>query len=68
LGFFDNIASDTWELLKQKVQQMGSNTKGDPLKVESRVSPGKFFQSHFEPNFVCQHERRIGRQGDGGKW
>ena len=24
--------------------------------------------NHWEPVFTCQHERRVGRWGDGGKW
>ena len=30
--------------------------------------PGNFYQNNYEPDIVCQHERRIGRLGDGEKW
>ena len=32
------------------------------------IAAKDFFQDHYEPNFACQHEHRMGRLGDGGKW
>mmetsp|Transcript_75742 Transcript_75742/g.225811 ORF Transcript_75742/g.225811 Transcript_75742/m.225811 type:complete len:374 (-) Transcript_75742:98-1219(-) len=30
--------------------------------------PAAFWQIHFEPSFSCDSERRLGPQGEGGKW
>lgn len=77
LGFFDDISSAHWNLLKQKVSEMSPNYSTWYLPYNaSRTEPayqrikkmGQFYQSSYEPDFVCQHERRIGKRGDGGKW
>jgi len=73
LGFFDDIPSPTWDRMKAKVKDMSPNfnTYYLPFKDggDARVrKPGTFYQNNYEPDFVCQHERRIGKLGDGGKW
>lgn len=82
LGFFDDVSSHHWNLLKEKVKYMSPNydkwylphgngmkDKQDKKINDNRNSkPGYFYQKSYEPDFVCQHERRIGKNGDGGKW
>lgn len=64
--FFDDVSDQDWELLKQRVQEIQPNTNGNPGK--GRAGTPFWFQNHYEPDFACRHERRIGRLGDGGKW
>jgi len=65
LSYFDDIEPENWSLMKEKVNFMKENRVSDAnLKEE----PEWAYQHRFHPDFLCSHERRIGRKGDGGKW
>eukprot|EP00565_Helicotheca_tamesis_P001191 CAMPEP_0185725932 /NCGR_PEP_ID=MMETSP1171-20130828/2057_1 /TAXON_ID=374046 /ORGANISM="Helicotheca tamensis, Strain CCMP826" /LENGTH=339 /DNA_ID=CAMNT_0028394177 /DNA_START=167 /DNA_END=1186 /DNA_ORIENTATION=- len=78
LNFFNDIPSDQWKLLKDRVkwQSPNYNTLSMPVydettgevKKEVKMNSRVFYENHFEPEFACMHERRIGQMGDGGKW
>jgi len=70
-GFFNDMRSFDWERLKGRVWN-SINHKFDstekPEKTITLVPPANWYQLNFEPDFTCQHERRVGGLGDGGKW
>jgi hypothetical protein len=66
-GFFDDISDEEWQILQHKVEKVYPNTRGNPY-TDKLNSARAYFQNHFEPDFACRHERRVGALGDGGKW
>mmetsp|Transcript_57073 Transcript_57073/g.139062 ORF Transcript_57073/g.139062 Transcript_57073/m.139062 type:complete len:394 (-) Transcript_57073:44-1225(-) len=66
-GFFDDVPDKEWTQIRQRVKNVHPNTNGDPY-VDQWAGSNIWYQSHYEPNFACRHENRIGRLGDGGKW
>lgn len=67
LGFFDDIPSHTWTLMKKRIGHLHSIPGFSQTDYRNKY-PGFYYQYHNEPDFTCQHEMRIGNQGDGGKW
>uniref|UniRef100_A0A0G4IG63 Methyltransferase domain-containing protein n=1 Tax=Chromera velia CCMP2878 TaxID=1169474 RepID=A0A0G4IG63_9ALVE len=52
----------------QLVQDM-NDLYQDILQNNNLTMDGRFwFQMHFEPDWGCVHQKRIGTPGDGGKW
>lgn len=39
-----------------------------PFPAIQGCPPSHFWQAHYEPSFSCAFERRLGLQGEGGKW
>jgi len=67
LGFFDDVQSHTWDLMKKKVAEL-RKLPDFPQSDYRNKHPGFYYQYHNEPDFTCPHEMRIGDRGDGGKW
>lgn len=71
LGFFDNISSRDWELMRKRVRERTNHNDkilGQRSKVLWMEVPNAWYQNNWEPDFSCKHERRIGGLGDGPKW
>eukprot|EP00588_Corethron_pennatum_P010073 CAMPEP_0194271106 /NCGR_PEP_ID=MMETSP0169-20130528/4976_1 /TAXON_ID=218684 /ORGANISM="Corethron pennatum, Strain L29A3" /LENGTH=332 /DNA_ID=CAMNT_0039013383 /DNA_START=153 /DNA_END=1148 /DNA_ORIENTATION=+ len=80
LGFFNDVSSAHWKKLKEKVKWQSPNYNpwslphinedtGKERTNDWRAKhPAYFYTMHYHPDFVCQHERRIGQLGDGGKY
>lgn len=62
-GFFTEIQESEWEKLTERVRNT-PNCAGNCAAEAAHV----WYQNNWEPSFTCQHERRVGRWGDGGKW
>jgi hypothetical protein len=71
-GFFDDIDEDRWKRLQNRhVQQFPNHLSfpKDGSKLANEInSPPLWYASHFEPEFTCEQERRVGKLGDGAKW
>ena len=62
-GYFDDIRESDWNLIKARMDDTPSCAIGcEPEE------PATWYQRNWEPAISCQHERRIGSWGDGGKW
>ena len=68
LGFFDDISTAHWKRLQEKVNDMSPNFVEWLMRKKEGQEWWWFWQGHYEPDFVCQHERRLGMEADGGKW
>lgn len=65
LGFFTDIPEREWNMLKERVKEVQPNMCS---YCEGGDQSNSWFQNHFEPEFACRFEKRVGRLGDGGKW
>ena len=63
-GFFNDMRQNDWQKLKERIR---TTPDCDGNGCKSSGAP-EWYQRNWEPAFTCQHERRIGQMGDGGKW
>eukprot|EP00558_Chaetoceros_sp_UNC1202_P003000 CAMPEP_0197236244 /NCGR_PEP_ID=MMETSP1429-20130617/3425_1 /TAXON_ID=49237 /ORGANISM="Chaetoceros sp., Strain UNC1202" /LENGTH=324 /DNA_ID=CAMNT_0042694999 /DNA_START=107 /DNA_END=1081 /DNA_ORIENTATION=+ len=71
LGFFDDIDSTDWRRLKERFQSTRPNAlfdQKDEIYQEHAKQANIFWVENYDPEFTCQHERKVGPLGDGGKW
>ena len=65
-GFLDDIDDRTWAMYERRhASQMAKQAIAGG---GSEKPPRVWYQNNWEPSFSCQHERRVGQMGDGGKW
>eukprot|EP00922_Rhytidocystis_sp_ex-Travisia-forbesii_P057897 GHVS01085663.1.p1 GENE.GHVS01085663.1~~GHVS01085663.1.p1 ORF type:complete len:387 (+),score=48.04 GHVS01085663.1:168-1328(+) len=66
LKFYESITEDDWRLRKEKFYLQRSRQEIIETKVGE--AGNSWFQNHWEPEWACELEERIGRMGDGEKW
>eukprot|EP00922_Rhytidocystis_sp_ex-Travisia-forbesii_P027276 GHVS01039979.1.p1 GENE.GHVS01039979.1~~GHVS01039979.1.p1 ORF type:complete len:472 (+),score=76.65 GHVS01039979.1:45-1460(+) len=65
-GFYNKINESDWRLRTQKVwTQRG---RQENIATHGREAGNAWFQDHWEPEWACELEERVGIMGDGGKW
>lgn len=57
-----------WALRRAGAAWQAARNAVEAEDANFRVHMGVWWQNNYEPEFSCAHERRLGRQGDGGKW
>ena len=67
LGFFQDVPDSVWKLYKERFQFTQPNYNEKSVKNDAKIS-NRFWGEHFEPEFTCPFEFRLGKLGDGGKW
>lgn len=70
-GFFDDVTAYHWSLMKRRVSERKNHNDekhGHRSKIIFMDQPEAWYQNNWEPDFTCQHERRVGGLGAGGKW
>lgn len=73
-GFFNDIPEDEWKLLQKRHYRQFPNCGPDVQlhhdtgKDKNNHIAHRFYFNHFEPEFTCRHEARLGGLGDGPKW
>jgi len=68
-GYFTNIPSSDWELLRNiTLKRVNNHFAKSPLYGAKR--PQTWYQNNWDPDFSCRHDTRVpvGYIGDGGKW
>jgi hypothetical protein len=62
LGFFDDISTDHWKIIK-------AISKGRVHHLKKLGGYDKFYAENWDPDFSCQFENSIGQnESDGHKW
>lgn len=67
MGFFTDVPDSVWKRYKERFRFTQPNYDQQRVKKDARKS-NRFWGEHFEPEFTCPHEFRLGKLGDGGKW
>ena len=62
-GFFDDIPNASWRLMQQRVKERINHKVPNNPMYNAHLAPA-WYQQNFEPDFGCQHERRVGGMGE----
>ncbi len=81
-GFFEDIPQERWKLLQKRVhEQRKKQRKKKKMGISNKLSgkvivldpshynkASEFYQHHWQTDFTCPHEERIGTLQDGGRY
>lgn len=75
-GFFEDIPQERWKLLQKRVheqrkkQRKRGKLSGKVIVLDPShyAKASEFYQHHWQPDFTCPHEERIGTLQDGGRY
>lgn len=62
--FFSDIVDEDWARMKDRFAETASHHDDNGRAADPHI----WYQLNWDPSFTCQHERRVGGTGDGGKW
>ena len=63
LGFFQDVPDSVWKRYKERFQFTQPNYNERSVKNDAKIS-NRFWGEHFEPEFTCPFEFRLGKLGD----